>query len=230
MQSDNTGLRYCIPCEDDQNSSSSDESYNSDSDSSFLAISPLTSEEEYSVSESSDERESDMSESDSTALDLKQFRASVGLHVPECCNLTAIQQTSAANKPRHCHTMYRLCGDNIDKTVKQRYMRSDTTKSGSIHYFHSYAVASRIDFSHLSETTPLLPRVDLHQLATSLLPSPDDDLLIRRNFSTLVSRVLVSNINFFKLTFDGVVQWHIKHEFYEEMSRKSEVVSIVYFF
>ena len=69
--------------------------------------------------------------------------------------------------------MYRLCGDNIDKTVKQRYMRSDAYKTGSIHYFHSYAVADRIDFGSLPETTPPLPSVDVLQLVTSLLLSPD---------------------------------------------------------
>ena len=71
--------------------------------------------------------------------------------------------------------MYRLCGDNIDKTVKQRYLRYGTQKTGSIHYFHSYAVANKIDFSSLPETTPPLPNVGVHQLAASLLPSPDDD-------------------------------------------------------
>ena len=85
--------------------------------------------------------------------------------------------------------------------------------------------ANRIDFSDLSEMIPPLPRVNLRQLAASLLPSPYDNLAIRNNFATLMSRVLVSNIDFFKLTFDGVVKWHIKHELYEQMSKKSEVVS-----
>jgi len=46
------------------------------------------------------------------------------------------------------------------------------------------------------------------------------------NFAILVSRILVSNIDFFKVAVDGVVEWHIKHEFYWQMSRKSEVVSV----
>ena len=49
--------------------------------------------------------------------------------------------------------------------------------------------------------------------------------MMRNNFATHVSRVLVNNIDFFKVTFDGVVDWHIKHQFYEQMSRKSDVVS-----
>ena len=122
-------------------------------------------------------------------------------------------------------TLFRLCGDNIDKTVKRRYIRSDTRKTESIHYFHSYAVADRIDFSSLSDTVPPIPRVDIAQLATSLLPSQDDDAALRKNFATLVSRILFDNIEFFKLTFDGVIEWHIEHDFYEQMSRKSDVVS-----
>ena len=39
-------------------------------------------------------------------------------------------------------TMYHLCGDNLDKGIKQRYMRIDNEKPASIHYFHSFAVAN----------------------------------------------------------------------------------------
>lgn len=120
--------------------------------------------------------------------------------------------------------MYRLCGDNIDKTVKQRYVRTDTTATGSIHHFHSYAVLDRIDFHGMSETIPATGVTDPHQLALSLLPSPEDDVAMRNNISILISRVLVNNLDFFNLSFDRVVDWHIKHEFFEEMSKKSDVV------
>ena len=32
-------------------------------------------------------------------------------------------------------------------------------------------------------------------------------------------------MEFFKHSFDPVIDWHIKHEFYDEMSTKSTVVS-----
>ena len=35
----------------------------------------------------------------------------------------------------------------------------------------------------------------------------------------------MKHLKFFKLSFDDLVQWHIKHPFYEEMSSKSTVVS-----
>ena len=122
--------------------------------------------------------------------------------------------------------LYRFCGDNIDKTVKQCYMRYDAYKTGSIHYFHSYAVGDRIDFTSPPDTTPPLPSVDVLQLTTSLLLSSDDDVALRKIFATLVSRILFVSFYFFKITFDIVVEWHIKHEFYEQMSMKSDVVSI----
>ena len=62
-----------------------------------------------------------------------------------------------------------------------------------------------------------------------LLPGSEDDAAIRHNISILISRVLFANLSFFKLSFDGVVKWHIQHEFYEEMSAKSDVVSMFNF-
>lgn len=41
---------------------------------------------------------------------------------------------------------FRLCGDNIDKTIRRRFLRSDISNT-SLHYFHSYAVLNRVDFS-----------------------------------------------------------------------------------
>ena len=60
-------------------------------------------------------------------------------------------------------------------------------------------MADRINFSSLPETTPPLPPVDVHQLAASLLPSPDDDVALRKNIATLVSRIVFGNINFFQV-------------------------------
>ena len=191
-------------------------------------MSPVTSEEEYVTSSSSDESECDTSETQTPTMSSAIQPSTASLQSPGSFHPTMNQQvsTQSAGEPfSHGQTMYRLCGDNIDKTVKPRYMRSDSHKTESIHYFHSYAVANRVDFSDLSERTPPLPSVDLWQLASSLLPSPDDDATMRNNFATHVSRVLVNNIDFFKVTFDGVVDWHIKHQFYEQMSRKSDVVS-----
>ena len=93
-------------------------------------------------------------------------------------------------------------------------MRSDKHKAGGIHYFHTYAACNRIDFSLLSEKFPepnSLPRAE--HVASSLLPSNNDDKGIRKQFAILL---LVKNVPFFKSTFDVAVTWHIKHQFYDE--------------
>ena len=65
-------------------------------------------------------------------------------------------------------TTFCICGDNIDKSTKPRYMRYGQNKANSIHYFHSYAVADRINVSNLSETAPPLQSLCYHLLKTTL--------------------------------------------------------------
>ena len=120
---------------------------------------------------------------------------------------------------------YKLVGDNIDKGVKARYMRADKYHNKSLHYFHSYAVASRIDFSKFSNVKPATCLNSPPKRVLQLLPTKEDDRVLRNNFITLVSRVLVENIPFFKETFDGIVTWHIQHKYSSEMAKKSHVVS-----
>ncbi len=106
-------------------------------------------------------------------------------------------------------------------------MRLDR-QTESLHYFHIYAVENRIDFSMLSDVSLDKSSInDLSLLAKSLLPTELDDQKLKANISTLITRVLCTHVDFFKLCFDGIIDWHIKHQFYEEMSRKSVVVSAI---
>ncbi len=120
---------------------------------------------------------------------------------------------------------FRLCGDNIDKNVRCRYMRSDK-QTTSLHCFHSYAVQIRMITSHLSNTIPARPLPSRAEMARCTIPSKADDQIIQRNIATLISRVLVTYLEFFKFTFGDVVDRHIEHELEKEMSRTSVVVSI----
>ena len=120
-----------------------------------------------------------------------------------------------------------LVGDNIDKNVKPRQEGIDS-KTQSYHFFHSYAIQDRINLSSVSDKQSHYLSVPVNQLPLStLLPSVSDHQSLIHNFSILISRVLVSEMRFFKESFDGVVQNHIKHEHYSEMTVKSEVVSII---
>ena len=124
-------------------------------------------------------------------------------------------------------TLYHLCGDNIDFTVKQRYMRIGNSKPDPIHYFHLFAVADRIDCSNLPDQIIATQQTDPSQIAASLLPTPEDDIALRDNICGLMSRILCDHVEFFKMSFEDVVEKHIKHEYYEEMSMKSIVVSVI---
>ena len=60
--------------------------------------------------------------------------------------------------------MFHLCGDNIDKNIKQRYFRTDKPSgTKSLHYFHYYAVKDRIDFSGMGEEPFKCSQADLKQ-------------------------------------------------------------------
>lgn len=134
--------------------------------------------------------------------------------------LTSNEQLEASHKPHG----YRLCGDNIDKTVRPRYMRSDK-RNQSLHYFHFYAVQNRVNVSNLSDSSVNIT-LSPETKAISMLPSIEDDSELKRNMAILVSRVLVSHMKFFNFSFVDAVKWHIEHQFSEEMSEKSVVVSI----
>ena len=58
-----------------------------------------------------------------------------------------------------------------------------------------------------------------------LLPSPQDEIDIRKNMSVLVACILKKYMPFFEKYGHGIER-HIMHQYSEEMSRKSSVVSI----
>lgn len=122
--------------------------------------------------------------------------------------------------------MYQLCGDNIDKNVKRRYFRADSKpNTRSLHYFHYYVVKDRVNFIQLGEEPNCCLQSDRNEVAHSLLPTPTDDMSLRENVCVLISRILYNHLPFFEHTFDGVITWHIEHQYYEQMCQKSEWAS-----
>ena len=99
-----------------------------------------------------------------------------------------------------------------------------------MHYFHSFAVQSRIDFSNYPDTHPATCLDSPQRRAKFLLPSVEDDSALKHNMVTLISRILIKNMPFFWHTFEDAVQWHIKHKYYTEMSSESVVVSMRHYF
>ncbi|KAL5489195.1 hypothetical protein EMCRGX_G018261 [Ephydatia muelleri] len=230
--------------EDSDVQSSSDTDTDSDggadSDSTWRSYSPVTSDDEYEdmLSDQEDANESESSDDEEEMAaepmqyDTGNTQSTCQVQQPANVPLLSSSTPSKHLEEEACNnvlfgighlTMYHLRGDNLDKGIKQQYMRIDSEKPASIHYFHSFAVADRIDFSNLSEQLILTEQRDAELVAKSLLPTPEDDMAFRTNICILMSRILYQNMEYFKHSFDVVIDWHIKHEFYDEMSTKSTV-------
>lgn len=121
---------------------------------------------------------------------------------------------------------FKIVGDNVDKTVNPRYMRSDK-QSQSLHYFQSYAVRDRIDLSDFSDIRPRDMAPSPEDVMKQLLPSPLDDESLHANFEIHIARILVDNMPALKLAFEDSVDWHIQHQHSKEIKRKSEVVNSI---
>ncbi len=77
-----------------------------------------------------------------------------------------VQQHSEEQITKSTSSLYKLVFDNIDKSVKPRYMRSNV-QTKSLHYVHMYCVKDRIDFSGLSQ----VPKsIDIDDSLYSILP------------------------------------------------------------
>ena len=144
-----------------------------------------------------------------------------------CVNLDVHHAATKSNQLTIAKELgYKLVGDNIDKGVKAKYMRFGDHCNKSIHYFHSFAVQNRVDFSFLPDVLPDTCLNHPRAMAKSLLPSAEDDRTLEQHFVTHISRILCSHMPFFKFSFDDTVEWHIKHKYYEQMSSRSVVVSL----
>ena len=140
----------------------------------------------------------------------------------QCCQPDSVQSPDSINNMQIAirYPMYILVGDNLDKDVSPRDMRvSHQTKS--LHYFHSYAVKDRTNFSACSNEASV---IDIKSLPLNLfLPSLNDCKKLRDNYIILVSRVLVNHLNFLSSLKDCVPQ-HIEHIYSREMAEKSDIV------
>lgn len=133
---------------------------------------------------------------------------------------------SVVNRARSSRSAaYSLMGDNLDTNVKSRYRRIDGHHGESLHYFHSLAIKDRI--SQLSELEIAPYHICLNSpttMASELLPSVNNDLSLMNVMVTIVSRVLTTYLPYFAFSCTDIVTWHIEHEYYKEMSTKSNVV------
>ena len=123
--------------------------------------------------------------------------------------------------PTQC--TYIVVGDNLDKTISPRYMRSDHQRQ-SIHYFHMYAALDRINAVDLPTDHPL-GDISITPLS-AFLPSPADCKELRANYAVLLGRIVVKKLSYFKVFEDCVVR-HITHKHSDVMKQKSVIVSTI---
>ena len=120
---------------------------------------------------------------------------------------------------------FKIVGDNIDKEIKPRNMRSDY-QARSLHYFHLYALRDRVNLDNCEDqpSAPVMSNIDLDLL----FPCESDERTLRKNMGIIVARILKKHIPFFAKYGKGIER-HIRHTFTEEMSKKSAVVSVIYY-
>ena len=127
----------------------------------------------------------------------------------------------AQNVPQSLNAGYKLVFDNIDKNVKPRYMRCDA-QTKSLHYVQVYGVKDRVDYSSL--TSEHKTEMNLY----SILPTSDDYESIKKDFATIISRIVHRHLSFFGAEFKKLIQRHIPHQYSAEMCEMSEVVSAMF--
>ena len=114
----------------------------------------------------------------------------------------------------------KVVGDNIDKNLRPRHQTIEK-QTQSLHYFNCFACLDRVDLSGLSDLAPI---VDIKSIDIKvILPSSEDLDQLLSNFAVIATRILVEHVPALA-KFAGITTDHIKHERYDEMSKKSKVV------
>ena len=146
----------------------------------------------------------------------------------DTCNSTAATTGTSSEMITTCTESdnstwsgFKIVGDNLDHTVRPRHMSLDR-QTRSLNYFNSYAVRDRINLSSFSSFKPV---IDTDVNFDDILPSPMVHSNLMKNMATLVSRILVDNLEVFKFYFEDAVERHILHTYSKDMEKKSEVVS-----
>ena len=114
--------------------------------------------------------------------------------------------------------------DNLDFSVKTR-VQTSKNKNLSIHWTHQYGIQDRVNFA-LPNGNSGQKRIEELELS-ELLPTTEVNAQIACDFAILVSRVLTKFLKHFEI-FKDVVIHHIPHEYTDEMTAKSDVVSIYF--
>eukprot|EP00731_Ephydatia_muelleri_P008752 Em0004g1090a len=160
---------------------------------------------------SNSEQEDDLS---SEAVDIAEHVVNVGSENSECGNDSAIRCTEAVPFEQLFSNSEQeddLSSEAVNIAEHVVNVGSENSECGN-------------DSIRCTESVPF------EQLFTEAVALMDmnvsNDNTLSSNIATLVSRVLCKHMKFFNVSFDDVVQWHIHHKYYKEMSQKSQVLTV----
>ena len=116
--------------------------------------------------------------------------------------------------------LFKFWGDNVDKRKGVRDVRINHHGS-LLHMYTVIAGRSRIQVKELSHTHPVgvLSRLP----ADTFLPTSEDFLLIQKNLTVIVRRIITRYIDGMSVLSKSVPE-HIEHKYSTEMAKKSETV------
>ena len=116
-------------------------------------------------------------------------------------------------KPLSLCAGYKIVFDNLDKTIKPRFMGADY--QAKLHFVHSYATKNRIDFSKFSDEIPT--EVNIWDIIPNEVDYPSLKWFCYR-------MIVEQHIPFLGSDYERLPLQHTPHKFSKEMSKKSEVV------
>ena len=155
-----------------------------------------------------------------------QFEKDVDIILPEISNSNAANnhKASEATVPSIPPDTGRKIGfDNIDWHMDVHYMTEEHQNIDQ-HYTVKISTPNRVAGNHLSCDSPRCDLLDVDN--SKFLPDHIDHHIQRRNYISLVSRVITRSINCLKFLKD-VVSDHIPHQYSRELSEPTDTVSMI---
>ena len=124
------------------------------------------------------------------------------------------------SKVEHSDGTFKIVLDNIDLRITTRDMTSDR-QNRDIHWVNHSAIKNRVTLGNRKGTQPELSQLD----NCLLLPTAADHENLRKDFTHLVSRVLVEHLPCMEFL-QSVCVKHIPHQYNKTMAQKSEKVHV----
>ena len=137
------------------------------------------------------------------------------------CAPKPIALTSQDEQDSVLHPGFQIVFDNLNFHQTVRHKTLDN-KNKQFNLVHAYAVIDRVNCEHLDNSRPQARVEDLPN-ATWFM-STDDHQLLKDELNILWQRAIVKFMPCFQ-HFAPVVAEHIPHEYLQESTRKSEIVS-----